>query len=66
MHRDTERLRELYGSDGIPASDLAQIPAGRLGTAKEIAGAVCFLASDQAAYVTGTMLPVDGGLMRSL
>jgi len=40
---------------------LAEIPAGRFATAEEIAAAVCFLCSEQAAYITGINLPVDGG-----
>ncbi|MFY1697896.1 SDR family NAD(P)-dependent oxidoreductase [Solwaraspora sp. WMMA2101] len=50
----------------IPAAKLAQltadIPMGRFGDASEMAAAVAFLASDEAAYVTGVVLPVDGGL----
>jgi 3-oxoacyl-[acyl-carrier protein] reductase len=38
------------------------VPLGRLGAAEEVAGAVAYLASDLAAYVTGAVLPVDGGL----
>ena len=63
---DTERLRDVYGEDGPSAEDLAQIPVGRLGVPAEIASVVAFLASDRAAYVTGAVLPVDGGLTRSL
>ena len=41
---------------------LAQIPLGRLGSAEEVASAVCWLASDGAAYVTGTTISVNGGM----
>ena len=40
----------------------AAIPAGRFATTDEVAGVVHFLASDDAAYVTGAVIPVDGGL----
>lgn len=39
-----------------------QIPIGRFGTTKDVAGAVCFLASDEAAYITGQVLSVNGGM----
>ena len=42
---------------------LEQVPLGRLGTAEEVAHAVVYLASDDAAYVTGHVLNVDGGLV---
>ena len=42
---------------------LSTIPAGRLGTAEEVAGCVVFLASDAAAYVTGHTLNVNGGMV---
>jgi 3-oxoacyl-[acyl-carrier protein] reductase len=40
----------------------AQIPLGRIGTAEDVAGAVCFLASDEASYITGQVLAVNGGM----
>jgi 3-oxoacyl-[acyl-carrier protein] reductase len=50
----------------IPAEKLARlaadIPMGRFADASEMAAAVAFLASDEAAYITGVVLPVDGGL----
>jgi len=41
---------------------LAQIPAGRAARPEEVAKAACFLATDRAAYITGAVLPVDGGV----
>lgn len=65
---DTDRLRSLYGYDDgdPPAADLEQIPARRLGSPAEIAALAAFLASEQAGYVTGAVIPVDGGLTRGL
>ena len=40
----------------------AQIPLGRLGTPADVASAVCFLASDEASYITGHVLAVNGGM----
>jgi 3-oxoacyl-[acyl-carrier protein] reductase len=64
-HIDTERLQEVY-PDGPSEQDLQAIPLRRLGAPREIGDVVCFLASDRAAYVTGTVIPVDGGLTRGL
>jgi glucose 1-dehydrogenase len=47
------------------AALLANIPLSRLGTPEDVAGLVAFLASDDAAYVTGSTFVVDGGLMRN-
>jgi 3-oxoacyl-[acyl-carrier protein] reductase len=59
---DTARLAE----DGSRAEELARIPARRFGRPREVADVVTFLASDQAAYLSGVVLAVDGGLTRSL
>jgi len=42
---------------------LKQIPLGRFGTAEDVANAIAFLASDEAAYITGQVLIVDGGMV---
>ena len=44
---------------------LNNIPLGRLGTPDDVAGLVAFLASDDAAYVTGSTFVIDGGLIRN-
>ena len=53
-------------TDALPATlretYLGQIPAGRFATPAEVAGVVRFLASDAAAYISGALVPVDGGL----
>ena len=41
---------------------LSMVPAGRLGAPDEIAAAIAFLSSEEAGYITGSVLPVDGGL----
>jgi 3-oxoacyl-[acyl-carrier protein] reductase len=64
---ETERLHAFYAALGQTLDQaVADVPAGRLGSPQEIADLVCFLASEPAAYVTGAVIPVDGGLTRSL
>ena len=62
---DTARIREVY-PEGPTEEDLRTIPLRRLGATREIADVVTFLASDRATYVTGALIPVDGGLTRGL
>lgn len=57
----TEMNEALLVDSDRNAEILARIPAGRWGTATDLAGAVVFLSSDAAAYVSGVVLPVDGG-----
>jgi 3-oxoacyl-[acyl-carrier protein] reductase len=61
---DTDRIREVYPG-GPSEHDLAAIPLRRLGTAREVGDLVAFLCSDRASYVSGTLISVDGGLMRA-
>lgn len=65
---DTPLLRKSFGSlyddDAALVADKASIcPTGRLGQPWDIADAAVFLASDEARYITGTMIPVDGGVL---
>lgn len=57
----TEMNEALIADSERNAQILVRIPAGRWGSAVDLAGAVVFLCSDAAAYVHGTVLPVDGG-----
>jgi 3-oxoacyl-[acyl-carrier protein] reductase len=57
---DTDMTRSL--SEEQRTALMGQIPMGRLGTAADVAAAVLFLASPQAAYITGETLHVNGGM----
>jgi 3-oxoacyl-[acyl-carrier protein] reductase len=67
---DTPRVREIWehqpDPDAARERDLAMIPARRLGSPDEVAAVVTFLCSVPGAYVSGTVIPVDGGVMRGI
>jgi 3-oxoacyl-[acyl-carrier protein] reductase len=62
---ETPRLMEVY-SERSRASDMEQIPLRRFGRPEEVADMICFLASDRGSYVSGAVIPVDGGMTRFL
>jgi 3-oxoacyl-[acyl-carrier protein] reductase len=66
----TERVAELDASTGdaeaAKAKSLLQIPLGRYGEPEEFGRAAAFLLSPASSFVTGVMLPVDGGMLRTL
>jgi 3-oxoacyl-[acyl-carrier protein] reductase len=71
----TDRVDELDAAnakaqgksvDDIATAARAAIPAGRYGTVEEFADTLCFLASERASYITGSLIRVDGGAVRSI
>lgn len=61
----TARMTDLYGG-APPQAVLDQIPVGRMGNPRELGDVVCFLASKQASYLNGVLIPIDGGMSRAL
>ena len=60
----TEQIRRKYTERRRQEYAHLEIPLGRFGTPEEIASLAVFLASPRASYITGTVIPVDGGLRR--
>jgi 3-oxoacyl-[acyl-carrier protein] reductase len=62
----TDRLAQVHGSlEQAEAAARERVPAGRLGRPEEYGDLVAFLCSERAAYLTGAVIPLDGGLLRS-
>ncbi|HXS33928.1 MAG TPA: SDR family oxidoreductase [Solirubrobacterales bacterium] len=62
----TERLADHTGSlEAAEEAAKQEVPAARLGRPEEYGDLVTFLCSDRAAYITGTVIPIDGGLLHS-
>ncbi|MOA18306.1 3-oxoacyl-[acyl-carrier-protein] reductase FabG [compost metagenome] len=58
---DTDMLRSTVTSSGALAAAAQAIPLGRIGTVDDVAAAVRFLASEEAGYITGSVIDVNGG-----
>ena len=56
-------MRDSPDGDAVMAEWVAMHPMGRIGQPEEVAAAIVFLASDDASFITGSLLRVDGGLV---
>ena len=68
---DTQRLEKVFSAGEKPAQEMRreleqEVPLGRIGTVGDIASLVALLVSPRGSYVTGTVIPVDGGLFRAV
>ncbi|WTW95562.1 SDR family oxidoreductase [Streptomycetaceae bacterium NBC_01309] len=63
---DTEMYRDVNPDPGAEAANSAEVPMGSLGHSEDVAAAVAFLASEDASYITGQDLVIDGGLVGSV
>lgn len=68
--KDNVRMNNVLPGwiDSLPATEERRdsVPMGRYGRSEEVAATIAFLASDEASYITGQSIRVDGGLMRSI
>jgi len=62
---ETDMTKEMLGDETTKKGLMARIPKGRVGKPEDVAAAAAFLASDEADYITGTVLYVDGGWLAS-
>ena len=58
---DTEGMRRLAPDQAALDAKIASVPLGRMGTTQDVADLCDFLCSDRASYITGAVIPVDGG-----
>jgi 3-oxoacyl-[acyl-carrier protein] reductase len=68
---DTQRLEKVFSTGDKPAQEMRraleeEVPLGRIGTVNDIASLVALLVSPRGSYITGTVIPVDGGLFRGV
>jgi 3-oxoacyl-[acyl-carrier protein] reductase len=61
----TERLAAMGSMEAVEEAAKTEVPAGRLGRPEEYGDLVAFLCSERAAYITGTTIPIDGGIGRA-
>ena len=61
---DSEQIRRNYSPERRAKEEREDIPVGEYGRPEDAANLVCFLASPLARYITGTVIPVDGGMRR--
>jgi len=61
---DSEQIRRNYSPERRSKEEREEIPLGEYGKPEDVANLICFLASPVARYITGTVIPVDGGMRR--